>query len=108
MATNKPIETLRDGALKASVWKNEGEKGPYFTVTLAKTYKDEQGQYRDTQSFSGTEILRISELGRVAYHLTNDLRREHQQSNEMDPEETRERSEAGRSFERSRAPRRTR
>ncbi|MEM9840249.1 MAG: hypothetical protein AAF830_13980 [Pseudomonadota bacterium] len=108
MATKKPIETLRDGNLKASVWENQGEKGPYFTVTLAKTYKDEQGSYRDTQSFTGTEILRVAELGRVAYHLTNDLRREHYQSNDMDNDETRERSQAGRSFERSRAPRRTR
>lgn len=105
---NQPVETIRDGALKATLWQNEGEKGPYFSVTLAKTYKDDKGQYRDTQSFTGSETLRIAELARTAYSRTNELRREYYQSNERDGEPERERSRAGRSFERNRAPRRSR
>ncbi|MEO1015187.1 MAG: hypothetical protein AAFX08_08365 [Pseudomonadota bacterium] len=105
---NTPIETLRDGNLKAAIWKNEGENGAYFSVTLAKTWKDDRGKFHDTQSFSGTDLLRVAELSRSAYARSNELRREYYQSNEMDDEPMRERSQAGREFTRSRAPARTR
>lgn len=82
MSKSPPEETLRDGNLKAAIWRNEGENGPYWSVTLAKTYKDERGAYQDTQSFSGTDLLRVAELSRDAYARTNELRREHFASQE--------------------------
>jgi hypothetical protein len=30
--TNKPVHKLRDGAIEVSIWKNEGEKGPRYSV----------------------------------------------------------------------------
>ncbi len=74
---NKPIETLRDGNLKASIWRNEGENGPTYSTTFARTWRDEKGQYRDSQSYAGTDMLRLGELTRSAYHRTNELRRDH-------------------------------
>ncbi|MGH1416378.1 MAG: hypothetical protein ACRBB0_23010, partial [Pelagimonas sp.] len=41
--TNRPAETLREGALKAAIWRNESETGAYHTVTVARTYKDKDG-----------------------------------------------------------------
>ena len=73
---NHPIDTLRDGALKATIWENEGEKGSFFSVTLARTYTDREGRPRDTSSFSSNELLRVAELSRNAYTRTNELRRE--------------------------------
>lgn len=76
MSDRKPDETLRDGALKAVIWRNEGENGAFFSVTLAKTYKDDRGQYQDTHSFSAGDLLRVSELSRQAYGRVNELRRD--------------------------------
>ena len=61
-----PEETIRDGFLKATIWKNEGEKGPYFTVSVAKTY-EKDGELRDGHSFSGQDLLPLAELMRRAY-----------------------------------------
>lgn len=72
----RPADVLRDGALKATIWKNSGEKGPYFTTTLAKTYEDRNGKPRDTHSFSGSDLLRVAELARDAYARSNQLRRD--------------------------------
>lgn len=80
--SNRPIETLRDGNLKASIWQNEGDKGPYLMTTLTRTYTDDRGNYHDTNSFSGTDLLRISELARQAYQRSNELRRELQMTPE--------------------------
>lgn len=76
MSKNGPEDTIRDGSLKASIWRNEGDKGPYFTANFARTYKDDQGNLQDAQSFNAGDLLRVSELARQAHHRTNELRRE--------------------------------
>ncbi|NQW11397.1 MAG: hypothetical protein HQ481_16145 [Alphaproteobacteria bacterium] len=75
-AANQPVDVLRDSNLKASIWRNEADKGPFFATTFARTYKDEDGQYRDTHSFVGSDLLKLSELARKAYDRTTALRRE--------------------------------
>lgn len=71
---NAPLETFRDGRLKATVWANEGERGIYHTVTFAKTYEDKDGKLQETSSFTGSELLRVAELAREAHAFTRDLR----------------------------------
>ena len=73
---NTPLETLRDGRLKATIWENEGESGKYHTVTLAKVYEDRNGQLQETSSFSAGELLRVAELAREAHGAIRDIRRE--------------------------------
>ncbi len=82
--TNGPADVLRDGNIKATIWKNERENGPSYNTTFARTWKDEQGAYRDSHSFSGTELLRVSELARGAYARSNELRQEHRQELEVE------------------------
>ena len=61
-----PVETLRDGFLKATIWSNEGENGTYFTIDFAKTY-EKDGELRDGRSFNGQDLLPMAELARQAY-----------------------------------------
>jgi len=82
-----PADVLRDGNIKATIWKNERENGPSFSTVFARTWQDEEGGYRDSHSFSGTELLRVSELARGAYTRTIELRQEHRV--EITREETR-------------------
>lgn len=65
--STKPLNTLRDGSLKATIWKNTGESGNFCSVQLTRTWKDEQGKYHDSDSFSGSELLRIARLANLAY-----------------------------------------
>ena len=73
---NAPRDVLRDGNLKASLYRNEGAKGPFYSASLARTWRDDQGQLHDTTSFAGAELLRVSELARKAYERMGELRRE--------------------------------
>ena len=75
-AAKQPEAVLRDGNLKASIWRNDGEKGPFYATTFARTWRDEEGQYRDSSSFVASDLLKLSELARSAYTRTNALRRE--------------------------------
>lgn len=69
----KPAAILRDGSLKATLWQRQTEKGVFFNVSLTRTYKEGE-EYKDSNSFSGPELLRIARLATKAYDLANELR----------------------------------
>jgi hypothetical protein len=72
----RPVETLRDGAIKAAIWRNESENGDFFAVTFARTYKDGEGELRDTDSYSGAQLLRLARLAEKAYDRAAKLTKE--------------------------------
>ena len=69
----RPVETLRDGAIKAAIWKNESENGVFHAVTFARTFTDDKGEIRDSESFSGSQLLRLARLADKAYERTSKL-----------------------------------
>jgi len=72
--TNKPAETIRDGAFKATIWKNLGEKGAFFSTTITRLYTDEHGNYHESTRFSGADLLKVSRLAGKAYDRELELR----------------------------------
>ena len=73
---NKPAATLRDGNLKAVIWKNAKEDGVFYSTTFSRTYKDNEGNYVDAYGFSGSELLRLAQLASKAYDEANGLRKQ--------------------------------
>ncbi len=71
---SSPIDKIRDGACVATIWKNQSEKGAFYSVDLSRTYKGSDGQLKDTNSFSNTELLRIARLAERAYDRVTELR----------------------------------
>ena len=83
----RPVETLRDGAVKAAIWRNESENGAFFAVTFARTYKDGKGDLQDTDSFSGTQLLRLARLADKAYDRAAKLTKAARAADETDEAE---------------------
>ncbi len=83
----RPVETVRDGAIKAAIWKNESEKGAFFSVTFARTYKDKDGDLQDTESFSGSQLLRLARLADKAYERTAKLAQAERAKDDTEEEE---------------------
>lgn len=75
-STNKPVSTLRDGSLSATIWSNPSEKGTRYSVNLSRVYTDKEGTLKDSDSFSGSEVLRVSRLARLAYDEILSLRQQ--------------------------------
>ncbi|MGD1884988.1 MAG: hypothetical protein ACFB11_22230 [Paracoccaceae bacterium] len=72
----QPLTTLRNCALKATIWENENNKGAVFhTVTFARTYEDKDGRLQDSHSFSRSELLRVAKLADRSDDLIEDRRR---------------------------------
>ncbi|KGB27082.1 hypothetical protein HPDFL43_00007520 [Hoeflea phototrophica DFL-43] len=84
---NAPVERFNDGAVKASIFRNVSKEGrPFYNVTFARIYTDPQtGQIAETQSFSGTDILKVRRLADQAYHAVDRLRKQERSQN-SDPQ----------------------
>ena len=85
-APKQPVDVIRDQNLKAAIWRNESDKGAFYATTFSRTYKDQDGEYRDTNSFVAADLLKLSELARKTYDRTTELRREDREQ-ERGPED---------------------
>lgn len=66
---NRPVAELRDGSLKIAIFQGTTEKGhPYFSHKLTRSYRDQQGNWHDTDYLSGIENLQAANLRQLAYN----------------------------------------
>ncbi|MFC1728412.1 hypothetical protein ACFLZ7_03040 [Nanoarchaeota archaeon] len=66
---NKPEKKFRAGTISATIWKNEGQnkdgqKTTYATISVERSYKDKEDNWKSTNS------MRINDLPRAALALT--------------------------------------
>ena len=70
MATNKqskqPANTLRCGNIKATIWQNVSEKGPFFATTFSRPFKDQSGAWRNGTSFGLNDLEALLTVAREA------------------------------------------
>ena len=62
-----PVKTLRLGRIKAAVWENSSDQRPFYNVTFARTYMDEQKKFHDADSFGRDDLLLLSKLADQAH-----------------------------------------
>ena len=74
--TNQPAFKLRDGAITVTVWKNTTEDGKtiYNVDAPVRGYTDDNGQWKDSHSFAGGDVLRAANLLTVAHNRILDLK----------------------------------
>lgn len=71
--SKKPVDKVKFNAVTAAIWENEGDKGPWFNVTLSRTYRDKDNSLRDSSSLAGNDILAAAEALRQAYLRIHEL-----------------------------------
>ena len=62
MANHKPqpVKTLRMARLQVAIWENQGQKGPFHTVTVSRSYYDEE--WKHTDNFTSGDLLTLAKL----------------------------------------------
>ncbi len=63
----QPVEEIRIGAVKAALWRNDGENGPRFNVTFQRLYRTEDGQWHSTASFGRDDLLVLMKVADAAH-----------------------------------------
>ena len=64
--TNQPATTLRYGRIKATIWQNVSEKGPFFSTTFSRSFKDQSGAWRNGTSFGLGDLEALHIVAREA------------------------------------------
>lgn len=70
----RPAETLRDGNVKATIWRNQSEKGIFYNTKFSRSYQDQEGKYHESEHFQGTDMLKVGRLANCAYDKEQELR----------------------------------
>ncbi len=68
---NRPIHTIRYGALRAAIWRNAVDNGnasrPTYSVTFSRSYKDGDGNWKDSVSFGPDDLLLVAKVADEAH-----------------------------------------
>ena len=67
MANQKPVDEIRIGRVKATVWKNGTEDQPRYNVTFSRLYKIDD-QWMSTHSFGRNDLLVLAKVADLAHH----------------------------------------
>ncbi|MEO1242784.1 MAG: hypothetical protein AAFX54_12820 [Pseudomonadota bacterium] len=73
-----PLRTIRDGQLSSSVWETQGPDGPFMTAKIVRNYRDTEGKFRETSSFSESDLRRLPDLARNTTDIMTALRHDQQ------------------------------
>jgi hypothetical protein len=62
-----PAKEIRIGLLKATIWANKKDDGKWYSVTLSRSYKDGDDQWKTSHSFGKDDLLVASQLLQQAF-----------------------------------------
>ena len=67
MANRKPVDEVRIGRVKGTIWKNGTEfDAPRYNVTFSRLYKDGD-KWQNTQSFGRNDLLTLAKVADLAH-----------------------------------------
>ena len=64
---SSPAHKLRDGCLQVVIWRNHSDRGNYYTVNIARSYRQGDDTWKETDSLNADDLLPMAELLREAY-----------------------------------------
>ena len=66
MTNQKPVDEIRIGRVKASIWRNETEEQVRHNITFSRLYKDGD-QWKSTHSFGRNDLLLLAKVADLAH-----------------------------------------
>jgi hypothetical protein len=67
----RPVKSFKQGGLEVAIWKN----GDIYNTTISNSYKDDKtGEWKETKSFSPTDLAVISQLSGQAFQTITELK----------------------------------
>ena len=67
---NKPAAKVSVYPVHATIWRN----GNFYSVVFERSYKDKDGSWKRTNSFSGRDLLSLAKCADMAHTETERLR----------------------------------
>ena len=64
---NRPVHEVRLGRIKATVWANASENGPWHSVQVSRLYKDGEQQWRSSERFHRDDLPLVAKVADRAH-----------------------------------------
>lgn len=73
---NQPADKITLGTVQVAIWKNTNPNGyPYYSVSHENRYRDGNGDWQTSSSYSRDDSLILAEALRLAYHRMHELQK---------------------------------
>jgi hypothetical protein len=59
---NRPVHVVRMRNIRAAIWANETEAGTRYNVTVSRLYKDDEQNWRTSESFGRDDLLLLAKV----------------------------------------------
>jgi hypothetical protein len=63
----RPVAEVSVGPIHAAIWRNENQGEPFYNTSFEARYKDGQGEWKTTKSFSQMDLLALAKCADLAY-----------------------------------------
>jgi hypothetical protein len=85
---SSPAHKIRFGNLQVTIWRNTGEKGPWYSAVPSRSYKNGDDAWKDSDSLNAEDMPIMADLLRQAFswivkqkHADSTARKAREQAN---------------------------
>ncbi len=72
---SKPVARVTIIPVSAAIWRNVSSKGePFYSVTVQRTYRDDSGNLKNSDSFNHSDLLTLAKVADLAHSQVIKLR----------------------------------
>lgn len=72
----KPVAEIRLATIRAAIWRNEGRNSRWYSVTLERSYRDGEDEFKSTTSFGRDDLLTVAKVVDLAHSRIFELQSE--------------------------------
>jgi hypothetical protein len=69
-----PVAKIRVDQINASIWKKQTEKGTFYNVTFESRYRDGEGNWKSSHSYTSNDLLALGKAADLAHSKIVELR----------------------------------
>ena len=69
-----PVAKIRVDLINASIWKNQTDKGTFYNVTFESRYRDSEGNWKSSHSYTANDLLALAKAADLAHTKIIELR----------------------------------
>lgn len=80
----KPAAKVSMYPITAAIWRNENEGRAFYSATFERSYRDDGGNWKSTNTFNAGDLLLLAKVADMAHTEIAKLRANDRQANETD------------------------
>lgn len=84
--TKKPAAKVTLYPVSAAIWRNQNQKGVFYSVTFERSFKDDAGKWQASSTFNASDLLLLSKVADLADSKIRELRANDRQAEHADDE----------------------